>query len=319
MRKIILFSFLFLFLHFFSQLNCEKRFDFSFGFMMNIGENQEKVFDNGRLLSLLQWPILPSFNLNIELGLSIPYFHFVFENSFGIPAFSGMMKDSDYTCPTSSQKTLFSSHKTTLKESILTNSLVGIPFIVFSSHQKKYSIILEPQVGFCFSLKKWYAKDGYTQYKSEDGSKFWKAEWPKKEYNGDGVEYNQKIFFPFIAFDTKILIQNKINMTFSVLFSPLLQGKTKDIHFDTKKIYIDSFSIPSYAFEFKSIFEKELSKTISIYTKLKFFYFYSKVGKTTVVQEDTNEELATYPKGSSGFEGKELKLTIAISFNVSWL
>ena len=98
-----------------------------------------------------------------------------------------------------------------------------------------------------------------------------------------------------------------------------MQGKTKDIHFDTKKIYIDSFSIPSYAFEFKSIFEKELSKTISIYTKLKFFYFYSKVGKTTVVQEDTNEELATYPKGSSGFEGKELKLTIAISFNVSWL
>ena len=319
MRKIIFFSFLFLFLHFFPHLNCEKGFDLSFGFMVNVGENQEKVFDNGRLLSLLQWPILPSLNLNFELGFSLPYFHITFENNFGIPLFSGMMKDSDYTDPTSPKKTLFSSHKATLKESFLTCPLIGVPLIMSYSSQRNYYITLEPQIGFYFSLKKWYARDGYTQYKGEDGSKFWKEDWPKKEYNGNGVEYTQKIFFPLIAFSTKIQIQNKVDIAFSMLFSPFLQGKTQDIHFDTKRIYIDSFSIPSYTFELKAMFNKKVSKRISIYGKLSFFYFYSNNGKTIVLQKDTNEILATFPKGSSGTEGKELKITIGINFNTSWL
>ncbi|MGP1438531.1 MAG: omptin family outer membrane protease [Treponema sp.] len=296
-----------------SHLNSEKKADFYFGLSMHIGENQEKVFNNGRLLSLLQWPMLPSISLNFALSISFPYLHIALENNFGIPSFSGTMKDSDYTDPNSLNKTLFSAHKAIMKENIVISSLVGIPVGI---PIKKYNIVLEPQIGFYFSSKSWYAKDGYTQYKSNDGSKFWSENWPKKIYKGDGAKYTQKVFFPFISFNTKIEIQNKLNINLKVLFSPLLQGITEDIHFDTKKIYSDSFSIPNYAFEINGLLEKEISKKIFIYGSISFFYFYSKNGSTIVLDKETKNMLASYPKGSSGIDGKELKLTIGTLFKL---
>lgn len=315
MRKVLLFAFILLFSHLYS----EKSFNFSFAPAICIGEDLEKVFDKGRILSLLQWPILPSFGLNLSTGFYLPYFHFNFEATFAIPSFSGNMKDSDYTEPNSTEKTLFSSHKTTLKKNILICPLVGIPFKVSNMlmEENHHTVIeLEPELGFYFSLKKWHAKDGYTQYKSNDGkaSKFWNENWPKKEYKGKGVEYTQKIFFPFIAFKSKIKIKNKVNLALSLLFSPLLQAITKDIHFDTKKIYIDSFSLPSYAFGIKIAFKKEISKKIFLYASLDFIYIYSNNGKTTILNESTKDIVETYPKGSSGIEVKESTLKFGLYF-----
>ncbi len=312
MRKFIFFYLLFLFSH----LNCEEKLDFSFALMMNIGENQEKVFENKHLLSLLQWPILPSFSLNFDMALHFPYFHIKFETTFGIPANSGTMKDSDYTEPTSTKKTLFSSHKAKLDKNISFTSLIGVPFKVSSTlieENHHITIEAEPELGFYFSLKNWHAKDGYTQYKSDDGSKFWKESWQKKEYKGLGIKYSQNIFFPFIAFESKIKIKNKLNIAIRTSFSPLLQGITKDFHFDTKKIYIDSFSIPSYAFEIRCMLEKRLLKNYFLYASLSFFYFNSNNGNTKIIDEDTKETLATYSKGSSGIEGKEFKIIVGIN------
>lgn len=313
MQKFIFFTYLFLF----SQLYCENKFDFSFALIMNIGEHQEKVFDNGRILSLLQWPILPSMSLSLSTGFYFPYCHINFESAFGIPSFSGNMKDSDYTDPTQAKKTLFSSHRATLNKNIVITPSIGIPFkISNSSMQEKYNITIEaePQIGFYFSLKNWHAKDGYTQYKSNNNSKFWHESWPKKEYKGKGVQYIQKIFFPFIAFNTKIKLKNKLNIALNLSFSPLLQGEAKDIHFDTKKIYIDSFTIPSYSFEIKTSLKKGIAKKLSLYTSINFIYVYSNKGKTTVIDKDTKEIVATYPTGSSGIEGKEVKLVVGINF-----
>lgn len=312
MRKFLFFAYLFLFSH----LACESKVEFSFAFVMNIGENQEKVFDSARVLSLLQWPILPSFSLSFDMGIFFPYFHINFETAFGIPSHSGNMKDSDYTDPTSKKRTLFSSHKTTFNKNILLSPLIGIPFKVSSilmEENHHLTIELEPELGFYFSSKNWHAKDGYTQYKSNDESKFWQENWPKKEYKGRGVKYSQNIFFPFIAFESKIKIKNKLNISVRTSFSPLLQGITQDIHFDTKRIYIDTFSIPSYAFEVKTMLERKLSKYIFFYTSFSFLYFQSNTGKTNILDESTKEKIASYPKGSSGMEGKELKLILGIN------
>ena len=251
MRKIILFAYIFLFFH----LSCEQKLNFSLALIMNAGEDQEKVFDNGRLLSLLQWPILPSFSLGFDIGLSFPHFQIGFETTFGIPLASGNMKDSDYTDPTSTKKTLFSSHKATLNKNISLTSLIGIPFKVSSkSIEENHHIVIEviPQLGFYFSLKDWQAKGGYTQYESADSSKFWDESWPKKEYKGDGVKYSQKIFFPFMSFEAIIRIKSKLNISVRTSFSPLLQYVNKDFHFDTNRIYIENLSIQSYAFKIKS-------------------------------------------------------------------
>ena len=311
MHKFIFLAYLLLF----SSLNCNEKLDFSFGLMMNLGESQEKVFDNARLLSLLQWPILPSFSLHFDAGLHLPYFHINFETSFGFPFFSGFMKDSDYTISYSTKKTLFSCHKTKLNQNISFSSLIGVPFKVSSKQmEENHQIIveLEPELGFYFSLKDWHAKDGYTQYKSADDSKFWNENWPKKEYNGKGVKYMQKMFFPFIAFESKIKIKNNLNIAIRTSFSPLLQAITQDTHFDKEIIYIDTFSIPSYAFEVKTILERKISKKIFFYSHLSFLYFKSNTGKTAILEKNTKDVIANYAKGSSGTEGKEFKLIVGI-------
>ena len=93
-----------------------------------------------------------------------------------------------------------------------------------------------------------------------------------------------------------------------------MQAITKDIHFDTKKIYIDSFSLPSYAFGIKIAFEKKISKKIFLYASLDFIYIYSNNGKTTIINESTKDIVETYPKGSSGIEVKESTLKFGLYF-----
>ena len=309
--KLIFFAYLFLV----SSLASDEKLDFSFGFVTNLSEAQEKVFDSGRLLSLLQWPILPSFSLHFDAGLHLPYFHINFETSVGFPAFSGFMKDSDYTDPHSTKKTLFSNHKTKLNQNISISSLIGVPFKASSKQMEEnhqITVELEPELGFYFSLKNWHAKDGYTQYKSADGSKYWNKNWPKEEYKGKGVKYVQKMFFPFIAFQSKVKIKNKLNIAIGTSFSPLLQAISYDTHFDKEKIYIDIFSLPSYAFELKTIFERKISQKIFFYSHFSFLYYRSNRGKTFILEEKSKQITAHYAEGSSGMEGKEFKLIFGI-------
>ena len=302
-----LFSFLFSIFFLFFSLHCEKKLIFTFGIGMEIGEMQEKVFEGNHLLSLLKWPTLPNFNLDINIDLFVSHFHFSFLTNIGIPSFAGHMSDSDYLNRLVPKKTLFSSHASHIKQNILLSSHIGFPFKVYPSkisEKKNISLILEPQIGFSFLSKKWKANGGYTQYKG-DGM-FWSPLWEKMEYKGDGVEYFQKLFFPFISFEMQLKL-SKLSAFLRFLLSPFLFGTSKDIHFDRNYIFIDTFFLPSVAFEIMNMFEKTITKKLHFYTKIAFLFLYNRSGKTIIFKE--KNIIASYPKGSAGIEGKDVKIS----------
>ncbi len=306
----LLFSFCSIFLY------AKADVSFSFGINTKIGEHREKVLKDGALISLLQWQLLGATSVDLGLDIYGKYIHFSHLSSLGFPQLVGSMKDSDYM-GRNSVKVLFSMHDAFLKEHFSSSEKIGFMFNLLPNKESgKISFSLEPIIGFYFSHIKWHAKNGYTQYEGEDGSIEWKPSWPKVGYNGGGVEYEKKSFLPFVALDATLTIIKTWELKFDLLFSPFLVVYAKDIHFDTKKTYFDTFRLPGFALKTNFLLEYKLNSRFSIYGGLGFVFFNHKSGETTVVDRRKDEIIAQFSRGSAGLSAIEGNLAMGFRF---WL
>ena len=305
------FAFLFIFFLLFTlQVYAKGNVAFSLGIKTKIGEHREKVFEKNSLISLLQWQLLPALAFEAGLDLYSKYMHIANVISVSFPAISGKMKDSDYK---ENIKILFSKHDAHLKEYFSYSSAVGFPFKC-SLNSKKYFFVVEPSLGIYFSNIKWHAKNGYTQYEGANGSHFWQDSWPHIDYKGGGVQYSKHIFFAFVALNTKLTILKKWEIDFGFLFSPLLIAMSKDVHFDTGKIYFDNFKLLGFALKPSVEFEYRLHSIISIYWNFSFFLCANNKGSTKVLNKENNRLLASFPKGSAGMSAIEANIIAGVRF-----
>ena len=290
----------------------------SFGQSCDVGEHQEIVFEDKRILSLLQWPMYPSFASNFSLSLILKYFHLSSEILISYPAFTGYMLDSDYTDAFKQKKTLFSCHNARLQRGIVTSLSLGIPLQIYpraKGELQSASIMIEPAFLFYFSTLSWRAKMGYAQYKSSDGSKFWNESWPKVEYKGGGIEYIKNTFFTFLALNFSINIKNTWFITLNNAISPFLIGKSYDTHFDSNNLYIDFFLAPAIAIKEDIGFEYKINR-FSFSIIATFFFSYANLGSTQILKHSTKEYLSSFPRGSAGLLSKIGRFSLSLR---TWL
>ena len=290
----------------------------SFGQSCDVGEHQEIVFEEKRVLSLLQWPMYPAFASTFSLSLILKHFHISSEIAISYPAFTGDMLDSDYTDVSEQRKTLFSCHNARLQRGIVTSLSLGIPLqvYVFATEKAKKSVItLEPALLFYFSHLSWHAKGGYTQYKGSDGSKFWNETWQKEKYKGGGIEYTKNTFLTFLALNLHFSINNVWFIYLNSALSPFLLAKSSDIHFDRDSLYVDTFIAPAIAIKEDLSFEYKINR-FSFSFAMTFLFSYTNFGSTSVLKHSTGEYLSHFNRGSAGLLSKVGRFSLSLR---TWL
>jgi outer membrane protease len=217
-----------------SALSEESPISGSFRFNVGgfYGSMNEYVYAKGRAqeISRLEWE--EHFVPYIEAAGEITFRNFFFDISIlnAIPVKSGAIRDYDYVLPSSEQLSHFSEHEAWLDKHLELFAGIGYNF-----HFGKWS--LSPSAGFMFRVRKWTAKNGYTQYPPTGQP--WSEQVPKVANRGACISYEEEIWFPVVSLGADYRINKNWGTAISASWYPYLDVQTIDTHFLTKTVYYD--------------------------------------------------------------------------------
>lgn len=208
------------------------------------GESFEHVYYSDKILSELIWDIKPLILLGLEASLKWKKgFSLNAESSFGLPAFSGLMEDSDWlnlNLNLDTGKTHFSRHNAHLQYATILAIHAGWSFYPNIDNSREFSIT--PSLGFKYYSWKWNAHDGYVQYGNEKADKSyeeWEESQPKIPISGIGISYEQKFYIPTFAIATSFALNPQLKTELGIIFSPLVYSYNIDNHFQRDLIFYD--------------------------------------------------------------------------------
>jgi outer membrane protease len=192
---------------------------------------QEYVYEGERCISRLDWvdTFVPALSLagsaelfNVRIGARI---------DTAVPVRSGLLEDHDFLIAGSSEPSHYSKHDAYLDKDFTGSLWAGYVFRVGAFE-------LTPSVGFSYSNRKWSAQDGYLQY-PVSGS--WTGDEPMQMVSGTVISYEQAVWFPFVSLNVGYTL-NRFDVSFVGGVSPILRGKTMDIHFMRSVRFYDTLA-----------------------------------------------------------------------------
>lgn len=200
------------------------------------GESFEHVYYSDKLLSELIWDIKPILLLGLEASLEWKKgFSLNAESSFGLPAFSGLMKDSDWLnleLNLDTGKTHFSRHNAHLQYATILAIHAGWTFFPNVNNSREFSIT--PSLGFKYYSWKWDAQDGYIQHNSYlvNGTyPEWRESQERIPLYGVGISYLQTFYIPTIGISSSFSPVRTIQTKLGITFSPFVYSHNTDWHF----------------------------------------------------------------------------------------
>ncbi len=301
----------------------DDKFSFEFSLMntLQIGQAYEYVFTEAynsnnkyRVLSRLDWPILPAFAYNIKTDIITKHgFHISAGGIISLPSNTGSMIDMDYeNNANENNMTKFSKHKCILKEAYEANLQLGwIKQLRNRKEGKNYNIYLEPCVGLRFFYHKWLAKDGYLQYALHN--QIVTPDTKTINIQGKASEYSQKIYLPNIGLATKIILGNTWKLKSLIQVCPEVLANCIDNHFERGIIFHDVFILKGFSFHFNSYFEKQISSLFNIFFGVDYSLIKSFNGYTIMYENERITDISpTYSSGTSLYISN---YSLGVSFN----
>jgi outer membrane protease len=208
------------------------------------GSANEYVFQNGKTLSELVWPleITPSFGLEFS-ALAWEHIEFAGTITAGLPGDSGTMTDSDYlNLPASAAKTHYSEHEASLDSAIDLGARIGWRFRLPDSRASKASYPwITPSIGIRWMKYKWTGSNGWTQYgaKNADGTYTeWNSGLTKQSLSGIVITYSQEYLIPTLGATLFVPATDRFSVTLAVAYAPYLWCNAVDHHMKVSPITV---------------------------------------------------------------------------------
>lgn len=191
-----------------------ERLDFTFESDVGLknGRVDEIVYQDEKMISLLEWNVLLLPTINLKTNFTIKNFIFDCNCIFAIPTKLGNLKDYDFLS-TDDNVTLFSKHDLIIDNDFSFNFDIGYNFFQLNN----FSLLAT--IGFSYNNRKYSARDGYVEYAV------------KNELSGIVISYEQEIWYPFVKFDFTFVPSDFIETSFSTSIFPYIFANTLDSHF----------------------------------------------------------------------------------------
>lgn len=192
-----------------------ERLDFTFESDVGLknGRVDEIVYQDEKMISLLEWNVLLLPTINLKTNFTIKNFIFDCNCIFAIPTKLGNLKDYDFLSFETSGITHFSRHDLIVDNDFSFNFNIGYNFLEVNK------FYLSSFLGFSYGNRKYTARDGYIEYTS------------KENLIGIVISYEQEIWYPFIKFDFTFVPSDFIETSFSTSIFPYIFANTLDSHF----------------------------------------------------------------------------------------
>lgn len=322
-KKLLLIFFIFILSsHLFAEVPFSIDLSFPITPSLQVGYGYEYVFDTesntkkNRLLSQLDWPLLPALNWGFASNISIYKFNICFSTKFAIPSNTGNMRDIDFFNDNAPKMlTHLSMHKAFLKKQEQYNATIGWLFTLpTKAPEKNIKIFIEPNIGFRYFLHKWLATDGYTQYSPYPYNTPVTDKTPKVPVKGNVVEYTQKIFMPNIGFLLKMELPKNWIIKSQIQFWPQALATCTDNHFDRQTIFIDVFRKKGFSLNFAFFVEKKINRFLVFFFSAEATTIKSVNGKTII--KKAGLEPGILPEGASGTALYAGDFSFGISFKI---
>jgi outer membrane protease len=191
-----------------------------FGTVM-LGEANEYVYTSGKILSELDWDILPIVSLG--LGANVGWdegLQLTGDISTGLPLATGSMEDSDWLnleTNGDTAKTTFSKHTAKLDFAYATNVRAGWEFRTpLQGIISDDRITVIPAIGFKYLTMKWDASNGYLQHTATGADGVyaaWSADQKKVPCYGTVISYQQEFWMPEARLEISIPAGSKFRIT----------------------------------------------------------------------------------------------------------
>lgn len=182
-------------------------------------------------VSKLVWknPLNPYFGFNGNIYVS----NFIcnVDIDFSISNAWGIMEDFDYYM--SGEICQYSKHTNHLDNDHSFYVDFGYDF-----NLKKLSVT--PMIGCQYQSREFSAVNGYLQI--PEIGKNWEGNEEKRIISGKGIDYEQKLFLPFIKMSINYSFKKDFSIRGSIRFSPYLYATCTDTHYFRNKQFIDKIN-----------------------------------------------------------------------------
>ena len=234
-----------------------ERLDFTFESDVGLknGRVDEIVYQDEKMISLLEWNVLLLPTINLKTNFTIKNFIFDCNCIFAIPTKLGNLKDYDFLSFETSGITHFSRHDLIVDNDFSFNFDIGYNFL------EANKFYLSSFLGFSYGNRKYTARDGYIEYTS------------KENLIGIVISYEQEIWYPFIKFDFTFVPSDFIKLGFSASIFPYILANTLDSHF-LRQVQFYDIMRGGFGSELNFSFVTRNSKVDDMFFKLNITYQY---------------------------------------------
>ncbi|MGP1593904.1 MAG: omptin family outer membrane protease [Treponema sp.] len=225
----------------------KKKLEITAGFSCDVtaASAWEYVLQEGRILSELQWDLLPSAAYSGHFTLKTPHgIHIQGRGSYLQPMKTAPMTDKDFEKSFSSDITKFSEHPCTITGGWRFAGKIGIQKEIPLPQKVPagISLFIEPQFSIRYSKISWFAKDGYLQYalNNSDGTfQPWHPHLPKKYIKGDAISYTQELLIPAFGIGLTAHFPYHLQVYTDIHISSDIMGIAEDTHFMRNQRFVD--------------------------------------------------------------------------------
>ncbi|MBQ9239391.1 MAG: omptin family outer membrane protease [Treponema sp.] len=192
--------------------------------------SSEYVFENGKMISRLDWKQYASPVMNASATLS--FFGAFVRCSVlsALPMKCGSLDDFDFLLAGSSLASQYSHHSVYLDKRFDFCAETGYAFTV-----GRYT--LSPYAGVLYRMQKWAAYDGYLQYPTSGA---WTGAELKQQMSGNIISYEQSLLLPQLSFRAACAVSETWHITAWFSAVPYAVVNTLDSHFLRSKQFFDS-------------------------------------------------------------------------------